>query len=101
MTVSTSLCKLYELLFIKEFEEKSYTPPHQFGFQHGIGWTDALTFVAKALLVASSTGSSPALASHDVCLTFDSLLHPLMLLRALKGGNLAITRSLRDIYAKL
>jgi len=87
---------------IEELEEKCYTPPHQFGFQRDFGCAEALAFVANVLLDASCTGSSLALASHDVCHVFDSLIHLLMLLRAVKRGvNTAISRSQRDMYAKL
>jgi len=54
-------------------------PPHQFGFQHGIGCADDLVVVANALLDASYTGSLLAFASHDVCCAFDFLIHPLLL----------------------
>ena len=93
---------LYVLLFIKELGEKCFIPAHQFDFQHGIGCADALAVVANTPLDASCTGSSVALASHDVRHTFDSLIHPLMLLRAVKREvNPAIIRSEKGVYAKL
>jgi len=102
ITVSTSLCMLYELLFIKELEEKWCMPLHQFGFQHDIGCVDALVVVANSLLDASCIGSSLALVSHDVRHVFNSLIHPFMLIRAVKRGvNPAILRPQRDRYAKL
>ena len=51
--VSTRKCKLYELLFTKELQVKCYTPPLQFGVQHGIVCVDAHTVVDNALLDAS------------------------------------------------
>ena len=45
-----------KVLFIKELEEKFYTPPPQFSFQHGVGYADTLTVVANALLDASCLG---------------------------------------------
>ena len=77
-------------------------PLHQFGFQHDIGCVDALVVVANPLLDASCIGSSLALVSHDVRHVFNSLIHPLMLIRAVKRGvNPAILRPQRDRYAKL
>ena len=60
------LRKLYDLLFVKELEEKCYTPPHWFGFRHGIECADALAAILNSLVGASCTGSSLALASHDI-----------------------------------
>ena len=63
---------------------------------------DALAVAANALLHVSLTYTSLALASYDVCHAFDSLIHPLMLLRAAKRGvSPAIIRSQRDMYTKL
>ena len=62
-----------------------------------------MVVVANALLDASCTDSSLALATHDVCHAFDSLIiHSLVLLRDVKRGvNPAIIRSQGNMYAKL
>lgn len=102
ITVATSLCKLFELLFIQELEKVCYTPPHQFGFKRGTGCADALTVVANVLIDAESSGESLSLAGHDIRRAFDSLIHAAMLLKAGKRGlNLAVIRSLRNLYSRL
>ena len=102
ITVATSLCKLFELLFINELETEYYTPPRQFGFKRRTGCADALTAVVSVLLDADFSGESIALASHDISRAFDSLIHAAMLLKASQRGlNPCIVRSLRDMYSRL
>ena len=102
ITVATSLCKLFELLFINELETKYYTPPRQFGFKRRTGCANALTAVVSVLLNADFSGESIALASHDISREFDSLIHAAMLLKASqRGQNPCIVRSLHDMYSRL
>ena len=103
ITVVTSLCKLFELLFINELETKCYTPPRQFEFKRPTGCADALmAVVVSVLLDADFSGESIVLASHDISRSFDSLIHAAMLLKASQRGlNPCIVRSLRDMYSRL
>ena len=58
ITVATSLCKLFKLLFIREHEKVFYNPLHQFGFERGTRCADALTAVANAQNDTQSCGAS-------------------------------------------
>ena len=102
ITVATSLCKLFELLFINELETKCYTLPRQFGFKRRTGCADALTAVVSVLLDADFSGESIPLASYDISRAFMSLIHAAMLLKASQRGlNPCIFRSLCDMYSRL
>ena len=102
ITVSTTTCKLFELLFLDELRQKCYVPPYQFGFQANLGCSHALTAVFTALADAESSGESMILAGHDVRRAFDSLIHSSMLLHmARRGVNRSVVRVLRDLYRNL
>ena len=102
ITVATTLCKLFELLFVDEFEKLCCSPPRQFGFQRGIGCAEALHVVAYALLDAHKSGESLAIGGLDLQRAFDSLIHALMLLNSAKRGvNSNIIRAFRDLYSRL
>jgi len=101
VTVATSLCKAFELLFIRELEEVCYTSPHQFGFKQGAGCAEALTAVANTLTDAESSGKNLVWEGLDIRRAFDSLIHTAMLPKPdIRGMYLAIIRSLRDLYSK-
>ena len=81
-------------------QEERYTPPYQFAFKHGDRYADTLMVVANALFNAFFTGRSLALACHDVRLTFNSLIHILMFLRAsIRGLNPTFIRSKSEMHA--
>ena len=102
ITVATTFCKLFELLFIDQLNAKCYVPPNQFGFQPRLGCAHALSVVANALIDADASGETLVLAGHDVRKAFDSLIHAAMLLHAAKRGvSPSYIRALRDMYYRL
>ena len=75
ITISTTFCKLFELLFVAEIREKCSVPPYQFGFQNKIGCVDALSAVANVQMEAELAQEGLVLAANDVKRVFDSLVH--------------------------
>lgn len=102
ITISTTFCKIFELLIIKEINEKCYAPPSQFGFQPGLGCGHALSVVASVLIDAESSGESVAIGIHDVKRAFDSLIHDQIILEMGKRGvQRDVIMPLKDMYENL
>ena len=90
------------MLFINELKHKCYAPPYQFSFQQGLGYCNALTAIAKAIVGADNSDETLVLAGHDVRWAYYSLVHATILLLAAKQVvNTSVISALRDIYSRL
>ena len=102
ITVATTFCKIFEKLIMPELVDKCYMPPHQFGFQKGIGCAHALTALSSVLIDADKSGEPLILGSHDVSRAFDSIIHAHILTELYKRGvSTCIIRALYDMYNHL
>lgn len=102
ITVSTTLCKLFELLIRDEIRSKCSVPPHQFGFQRSLGCDHALYSLVSILTDAENDNDSLVLAAHDLARAFDSSIHEHILLSAAERGvENSVIGPLDSMYSNL
>ncbi|XP_065583954.1 uncharacterized protein LOC136042989 [Artemia franciscana] len=86
ITVSSVFCKLFEKLIISDIKASCKVPPHQFGFQAGLGCAHALHVAANVLLDAHISKESLAIGEYDVRRAFDSGIHSQNMVELRKSG---------------
>lgn len=102
ITVSSVFCKLFEKLIISDIKASCKVPPHQFGFQAGLGCAHALHVAANVLLDAHISKESLAIGEYDVRRAFDSGIHSQNMVELRKSGvDRAIVKPLNDMYSRL
>ena len=102
ITVSTTLCKLFELVVRNEAKIKCTVPPHKFGFQTSLCCDLALYSLVSIIVDVESNNDSLVLAGHDLARAFDSSIHEQILLStAQRGVQACVIKPFGSMYSSL